>query len=583
MSDSPFNFKVLSSSEVTPMATPENLSAISPALASFSPSSLDVAAAGFAGPHGASALRNSIEQNANPVLANDLHEQQITTTTKTPLFGRGKSEAMTRRDVEEIVHVLRRRPGAISEMGIERIGRNNALEVFKDEIEGGKRISLGGRIILIDIDLLLPSNKATNVALALASTLDVQSTTAQAHSDALLLADLQKHTLDAFARNVERLARHDKLSTNEIDNFEVLSRLHKSALQRIHEYEIGAGIDAENAGHGTPAVDDEGVLGLSIWYWNERHKLPESLPESERMRYRVIVEIDESGRTGGGWGVVQNNALIGEQVATSDGEINWREPDYSNLENQVTGFVLKLDPPIAIPHYDAAILDPEGVTAVETIPTLDSSKDSPVIARRVVYGSKGQPREFTFSLTSTGVVEMRKIEEVYISHPRQIFSVFEILRQSIRTKSLVSSVFKPDLLVPKSSVSTVPPSTLAEFVSSLDNLGTMMDLSESTQPTQTPPAMISVKSTTDYGGAPQLSVTMPTTDYAAVDRQPRLTSFTIEVQRGGKIGVHRMAVNEREDFQNTKEMERTLAHVIDVAEDLGIATLWVHDQVERVR
>ncbi|KAK9369032.1 mediator of RNA polymerase II transcription subunit 1-domain-containing protein [Lipomyces kononenkoae] len=580
MSDSPFNFKVLSSSEVTPMATPENLSGISPALASFSPSSLDVAEAGLAGPHGASALRNSIEQSTNPVLANDLQQEQIT-TTKRPLFGRGKSEAVKRRDVEDIVLTLRRRPGVISELGIERIGRHNSLEVFKDEIEGGKRISLGGRIILIDIDLLQPVNKVTKVALALASSLDVQSTTAQARSDALLLADLQKPTLDAFARNVERLARHDKLSTNEIDNFEVLSRLYKSALQRIHEYEVGAGIDAENAGHGTPAVDDEGVLGLSIWYWNERHKVPESLPEPERKRYRVIVEIDESGHTDDGWGVVQNNDLLGEQVSTSDGEISWQEPDYSNLENQVTGFVLKLDPPIAIPYYDAAILDPEAVATVESMPTLEGFKDSPVIAKRAVHDSKGRPREYMFSLTSAGgIVEMQKIEQVYISHPRQIFFVFEVLRQAIRTKSLISNVFRPELLIPKSSVPTVLPTTLAEFVSSLDNL------SESAQPTQSPPAMVSVKSmtgTTDYGRAPQLSVTMPTTDYAAVDRQPRLTSFTIEVQRGGKVGVIGLAVNEREDFPNSKKTEDALAHVIDVAEDLGIVTHWVHEQVQLAR
>ncbi|KAK9484252.1 mediator of RNA polymerase II transcription subunit 1-domain-containing protein [Lipomyces starkeyi] len=578
MSDSPFNFKVLSSSEVTPMATPDNLSAVSPAFASFSPSALDVSTAGLAGPHGASALRNAIEQSTNTALTDDVQQESIT-TAKRPLFGRSKSEAVQRRDIEEIVHILRRRPGAISELGVERIGRNNSLEVFKDEIDGGKRISLGGRIILIDIDLLLPSNKVTKVALSLASRLDVQFSLAQTRSDALLLADLQAPTLDSFARNVERLARHDKLSTNEIDNFEVLNRLYKNALQRIHEHEIGAGIDAENAGHGTPVVDDAGVLGLSIWYWNERHRVPESLPESERKRYRVIVEIEESGRAGAGWGVMQNNALLGEQVVSSNGEINWQEPDYSNLEDQATGYVLKLDPPVAIPYYDAAILDPECEVEFETISTFDGSKDSLVFAKRTTYNSRGQPEEYTFSLTSTKVAEMRRIEEVYMSHPRQIFSVFEILRQSIRMQALINSVFKPDSLIPKSAVPMELPLTLAEFVSSLDNLSNLADLPESAPRTRAPPAMVSVKLTTPYGRPPQLSLSMPTTDSTAVDRQPRLTSFAVEMQRGGKIGVVGLAVNEDGDVEGKEEMERTLEDVIDIAEDLGIVALWVREQV----
>ncbi|KAK9325470.1 mediator of RNA polymerase II transcription subunit 1-domain-containing protein [Lipomyces orientalis] len=574
MSDSPFNFKVLSSSEVTPMATPDNLSSVSSAFASFSPSVLDVAAAGLTAPHGTTPLRNSIEQITAPTLDTDLQQENFT-AKKRPLFGRSKSDAVQRRDIEDIVLILRRRPGAISELGFERIARNNSLEVFKDDIDGGKRISLGGRIILIDVDLLLPANKVTKVALSLASMLNAQSSAAQARSDALLLADLQAATLDAFARNVERLARHDKLSTNQIDNFQVLDRLHKDALQRIYEYEVDAGIDAENMGHGSPAVDDVGVLGLSIWYWNGRHKISESLPESERKRYRVIVEIGESGRIGGGWGVVQNNTLIGEQVATSDGEINWQEPDYSNLEDQATGFVLKLDPPVPIPYYDAAILDPEGEAEIETIPTFNGSKDTAVFAKRPVYDSRGQSVEYVFSLTSTRVAEMRKIEEVYISHPRQIFSVFEILRQSIRMRALIHSVFKPNFLIPRSAVSTDLPSTLVELVSSLDHRAQ----TESTPKAKTPPTKISVTLTTPYGHVPRVTVIIPTTDYTAVDGQPRLTSFAIEVQRGGKIGVARLIVNERDDVQGRQEMERMLEHVIDVAEDLGIVAHWVREQV----
>ncbi|KAK9467455.1 mediator of RNA polymerase II transcription subunit 1-domain-containing protein [Lipomyces arxii] len=552
MTDSPFSFKLLSPNEGTPggsggsgIGTP-NLLADSPTFnGAFSPDSLAASFGVDIGGNGdrSSGLRNVIAPNKNSVRSR---------------FGRRRSKSeVVKRDIEDVVEILRRRPGAVSEVGIERLAKNNGLEVFKEDIEGGKRISLGGRISLIDIDLMLPQSKVTKVAFSLASNKSEFATMFMSGADDILLRDLQRPTLDAFAKNFERIARHDKLSTSEIDNFQVLSSLYHHALYKIYERETAAGIDAENEGQGYPEIHAKDAIGLSVWYWNERHG-----SESERTRYRVLVEIDEAEHTGaaGGGGVAQNNGwIVEDDMFTPAGQVNWNEPDYSDLQEQVTGFVLTLDPPVAIPYYDAAILDPEGEAEVETFPTFDGSKDTLSMATATAKNAMDETVEYEFSLTSTRIAEMRKIEKVYVGHPRQIMQVFEILRQSIRTRSLVHSVFNFNAPEPLSPAGLV----------SLKDLQAETELSR----------RVSVKVTTPYGAAPQVYLIMATTDYNSPDLNPRLTSVLFEIARGGKIQVASLAVNEMVKFDGKQEMQSSLERVVSNTEDLAAVAEWIREQV----
>ncbi|KAK9452346.1 mediator of RNA polymerase II transcription subunit 1-domain-containing protein [Limtongia smithiae] len=607
MTDSPLHFKIPSSSEVSPLATPDNnlLLGISPDPAAFSPASFShplhtngifsgqsraataTPTITFSGPPSAatpstpSALRNifNVGSSASPSIGvNGAVDGilDIDATPRRPVFGRTKSEAARKRDIDEIVDLLRRRPGALSELAIERLARSNGLEVFHEDIDGGKRISLGGRIILIDIDLMIPSNKVIKAKLSLASMITGGDSKALAQSDAILLADLQFPTLDKFARNLERVARHDKLSSTETDNFQVLESLHRTVLQRIYAYETSVrNIDALNDGHGMPKVDDAGVLGLSIWYWREKHRIPSSAPLSSDNAYRVIVEIDESGHSGNGWGIVQNNPFIGDSIATSSGDIDWQEPDYSNLEDQPTSYVLILDPPVSIPYYDAAILDPEGEAELETISTFTNTTEKLLTAKRTVYDSTGTPVDYDFTLMMTQTMEMRKFERVYIAHPRQIIKVLEILRQAIRVRALLDSAFAEPLqaaAVASKVAASESHHDLNSFLAAVSAGATIAALR--------PPAVVTIKLSMPYGQPPLLGVMLPTTDYSASDMQPRLTSFSVEVNRGGAVSLRDLAVNENMEFEGKQQLMTALENVIDVAEDLGIVAHWLSEQVQ---
>ncbi|KAK9456319.1 mediator of RNA polymerase II transcription subunit 1-domain-containing protein [Dipodascopsis uninucleata] len=475
-----------------------------------------------------------------------------------PLFAKAKSSQAKRSDIEEVIHSLRQRPGAISEGGIERLGHINGLEVFKEDFDGGKRISLGGRIILIDIDLMLPSNKVSKATLSLASAINDDIIAEQnARADAVLLANLQEPTLDKFADNLERVARLDKLSTKDIDNFQVVHGLYKNALSRIEKLERETlHMDPENDGYGIPKLNDEHALGLSIWYWRDHHRVS----ELDGKRYRIILEVHESDHAGGNWGVMQNNDWLGDlSSATSSDEHNWLSPDYSELEDQACAFVLRLDPPVEVPYYDAAILDPEEEVEVESLPTFDGSHDSVVYSERVIYDQDGNavPQVYQFSLMSTRLAELRKIERVFIAHPRQIISVFQILRQSIRLQSLLDSVFNNSLEIEQPS-NAYP----------IQNLSSLKSTS------------VSVTVTTPYGQSPQLKIIIPTSSEENGSRTQKLTSFSTKIERNGVVHIDKFIVNESINFPGKQDLQKRLERIINISEDIGITSHWLSMQIQ---
>ncbi|KAK7206197.1 mediator of RNA polymerase II transcription subunit 1-domain-containing protein [Myxozyma melibiosi] len=569
---SPFNFsnfkdfKVISSSEVTPSGTPDNFLGVSPAqLASFSPSALDAATNAV----GSSA---TVQLNAGPGFGKqpaqrdrltDLSQlTQLNAGERRPVFGRTKSEMLERREIEEVIDLIRQRPGTISEAGLARLARANQLDFFADDYDWGKRLTLGGKISVIDVDLQLPSNKVSEVICTLTSS------SSGPQRQTVLYNNLQEPTLDSFARNVERFARLDRLSpgpeklaAGESDNFQIIENLYKTALARIHKHECSLHLDPESEGHGLPVIDDDGVLGLSIWYWSRQHKLSNDSSTTSKEKWRVIVEID-TGRSGSGWGVLQNNDYIGSDIVNPNGGINWQEPDYSNLEDQSNGFVLVLDPPVLIPYYDAAILDPNGEAEAETIPTLEGTEFKSLYSRRTIYDRNGDPIEYGFSLSSARMPETRRVEKIYISHPRQIQSVFEILRQSIRVRSLIDSVFHQRYLDSKPSHGSTP--SLESFLlrSSLVSH----------------PNSMTFHIESPYGKAPKLSLLLPTKDMSVSDC--RISCFTFEIGRNGTIKVKSSSVNENLEYAGKRELEAALENGLNVSEDLGITGHWLYEQIQ---
>ncbi|KAK9477760.1 mediator of RNA polymerase II transcription subunit 1-domain-containing protein [Lipomyces japonicus] len=584
MSDSPFGFKIPSSNEVTPFATPDIVNIVASSeplseLQSASPSSFEAAVNAATNatfnvgrPHSGSPLRNTIDLVNG---GSDHGASNRQDTDQIAVFGRPKSDGSRKRDIDAVIDILRTRPGAITEAGIERLAKNNGLEVFKEDIEGGKRISLGGRIILIDIDLRIPEHKAVKVAFSSASSMidhsggDAQA--AAAIKGAILLEDLQTPALDVFARNLERLARHDRLSTSEIDNFQILQGVFEHGLKRVYDSEVARGIDAENEGSGRPVVDDAGVIGVSVWYWNERRKIA-NVPD--RKKYKVVVEIDEHGRSGGmEWGVLQNNDWI--SVSKKEGQLDghdnnvveWNEPDRSNIEEQNTGFVLKLEPAIQVPYYDAAILDPEDEDAREDLvvkPTGhdDYSNNGVRYARRTIYDADGQPVQYRFRLSSAEDCEQRVIERVYIAHPRQLKTVLDILRQAVVASMLLDSAGRDTKSQPSPEAAKIG---LADVLKAAAVGSSRGHESADTE--------VTVTVARPYGQAPRLGVIVPT--------EGSLASFVIEIGRAGVITVSQVATetynskSEQDQEQDQQAASKQLARVATISEDLGIVSHWI--------
>jgi hypothetical protein len=53
--------------------------------------------------------------------------------------------------LKRLVSLMATIPGRPSEQGIKRLARQNGFEIFEDNIPDGKRISLGCKIVLIDV------------------------------------------------------------------------------------------------------------------------------------------------------------------------------------------------------------------------------------------------------------------------------------------------------------------------------------------------------------------------------------------------------------------------------------------------
>ena len=212
-----------------------------------------------------------------------------------------------RRRIEVILNLLARRPGVVSEEGVERLAKRTGLECLW---EGRRTLSIAGNNVLVDVDfrggdrvekvgLSFPTCKMPSVA-------DFAETGAQ-----VLQRDLQTgkgeergyKMLDPFADNLERLARLDKLSSDGANCFEAVAGIYTS-LRKIFEYEenkirrvIRDGMEAVAAEmevwckrSGRPRMHARRRVGLNVDYWMERRLVQGRKREAEN----VDVDMDES-------------------------------------------------------------------------------------------------------------------------------------------------------------------------------------------------------------------------------------------------------------------------------------------------
>ncbi|KAK8197386.1 mediator of RNA polymerase II transcription subunit 1-domain-containing protein [Phyllosticta capitalensis] len=200
-----------------------------------------------------------------------------------------------RKRLESIIATLKARPGRVSKEGVERLAKQVGMssEVLSDA--AGEQLLLAHTSILLDVTFR--DDLVSNVG----ASFGALSEAVQKHENSaarVLKDDLTPErglpsinlSLDRFAKNLEKLARHDTLSIfkdgkPEVSCFEAINGVYIS-LQRLFEHEKKAALHLldvsrpnarERAARqvlckksGRPRMNANKQVGLSLEYWMER-------------------------------------------------------------------------------------------------------------------------------------------------------------------------------------------------------------------------------------------------------------------------------------------------------------------------
>jgi len=347
------------------------------------------------------------------------------------------AEDESRRRIDTIVALLRQRPGLVSEEGVERLAKRTGLEcLWEDgpgaEGEGRRTLSIAGNNVLVDVDFRGDGYRVEKVALSFPTCRMAAVGEGAERGAAVLRRDLQVgkeeggyKMLGAFADNLERLARLDKLSAEGVNCFEAVAGVF-GCLRRVFEWEergVGGGGDGEGVGMevlckrgGRPRMHARGRIGLGVEYWMERrlvrggkHRGTESDggvnggkepgksagDEDEGQETKIwsaVVECEASRaelypsiRVSDGWvsdEVDRSYDNRNESFLTGDSALGWLDPPPTLTPSNPTGdamevdssvasdgkppdvrFIARLEPPLVVPLQTAVdIYGSVGVT-----------------------------------------------------------------------------------------------------------------------------------------------------------------------------------------------------------------------------
>ncbi|TLD27253.1 hypothetical protein PspLS_05068 [Pyricularia sp. CBS 133598] len=226
--------------------------------------------------------------------------------------------------LQEILAMLSKHKGRVSEAGLERLAKSIGLETLWEDGTGGSPLTrtlvIAGSALALEI--VITNNIVDQVALAFPG-LNETVTKHEERASRVLYNDLKLKPrqsplckmLDKFAANLERLAMLDKLST--IPGFscqEALAGMHES-LNRLYEWDLerlraDPALEGRNehfkeltaicARSGHPGMHIQGRVGLTLEYWKEKHLAPGTATDPEEAN-QMQDYIDRTERTWGLW------------------------------------------------------------------------------------------------------------------------------------------------------------------------------------------------------------------------------------------------------------------------------------------
>lgn len=332
--------------------------------------------------------------------------------------------------LKKIVADLAAAPSNVSEVGIRRLAKQHNFEVFEDNIPNGKRLSIGGTIVLLDIDFI--AGRVVNVALSMASNIQpsdpkhsfMSTDCVEPSASSIVFDSLKRSRLDKFGTILGFLSKSDKLSSS-IDCFRSLDEV-AHALFLIHDNLPPTELDY-SMGYGRPIINPGGMLGLGAWYWTKQRYVDSSNPRYHA--YWGFREIPKTGFVG-----TSKYAVKYTQQWLQDAQFQvWNNPD--PLDDAEAEFVLSLDPPVWIPgplakSYDAELAGEKTTTCLN--PQLAQAKTGIVLPN-------GSSTAIHFTAANLMPYLFVKVDTIPIAHPRDLKAIFAHLRKYILLETLWKS------------------------------------------------------------------------------------------------------------------------------------------------
>lgn len=335
----------------------------------------------------------------------------------------------------------------ISAEALEALGKREGLECFQDKYENKVTISLGGRIIVIDIDLEKFSIywRVIRVTTTWADCKGGQYFSPS--TDAILLANFtESYRLDLFKTNFQRLLRFDRLSSPPIwDAFSAIRSLYV-AFEKIYGYELEIYKDPEKIlceKSGKPEFDVANTVGLTLWYWKQRR-----YSSIEEKLWRVIIEVEEQDSAASSISPAVNIQWIDQNITLLNEDYNWVVP--SSTFSSSCQFVMILDPSVIvciedikqisriIKSYDFITQNNLEENNNQVYETILTSQSLPIQSERILYLPSVTQHQL-YTLEKSTLSPACYLNRIPFSHPKQIHSILRLLRKYTLFQTLTES------------------------------------------------------------------------------------------------------------------------------------------------
>ncbi|KAI5805821.1 mediator of RNA polymerase II transcription subunit 1-domain-containing protein [Geopyxis carbonaria] len=509
----------------------------------------------------------------------------------------GSQDETKKKELSEILRLLRSRPGRVSEAAVERLASSMGLPYYKDTTNGVTTLSLAPKTFLLDIDFV--GYHVERVALSFGE-ISGPSMDFAPRAAAIFRKCLTEDTvalerksmlppfLIGFSENLQRLATTDRLSTPSLNCFTAITGIYES-LNKIFQHErgnMGGELAALCNGNGRPQMHIREKIGLSVDYWSERRLLSKNThnadDDNEQSKlWRVIIEVQEAPTEFEGLSTVTpirvSNHWVSDEVKKSRGDsiygdiddlvTDWLEPDLEQLmdvsedlsqaRTPPARFLARLDPPVVVPVLDeidpthnyaestpmnvmAALLFPDGTDKVRKI-VLPGQQEEKTVMHRYQLHSSLKP------------VYSRQVTEIPFSHPKDLQPIFKTLRQYALIATLLEGSFSHHPSLARDE-------TNENDIRSTDDLDNFLD---SVNQVQGPlPVDISLAPEHGFG----ISIVFPSST--------GLIHLLVQIEKNGELKVTLEQDNsaELENAIDIKAVERALR----ISEDIGLV-------IERLR